>query len=136
MDYRKFLKAAIRENETYKAIAFGSDIKQNSAIHFKNALKHMGFDLRFKVPKVYKSKKEPGREMRKADWDVGIAMEIVRLLEEFDVLVLGSADGDMVPCVEYILEHGKECRVLASGISKDLRDRVHSYVEITPEFLE
>ena len=39
---------------------------------------------------------------KKGDWDVGIAIDAIKLSKSLDVIVLSSGDGDFIPLVEYI----------------------------------
>lgn len=133
LDLKKFLDQATEKFPNYRAIAYGAEIAANPIHSFKSVLVRIGFELRFKAAKIYKTQ---GKEFRKADWDVGIAVDIIEMIDEYDVLILGSADGDMVPCIEYIKKRGKQCFVLAAGISKDLQDSVDGSTEITENLLE
>ena len=43
---------------------------------------------------------------KKGDWDVGIAMDILRLEPKIDVAVLVCGDGDFIPLVNFAQERG------------------------------
>jgi len=47
---------------------------------------------------------------KKADWDVGITVDAIKLAEKLDVVVLVTGDGDYVPLVNY-LQNTKGCLV-------------------------
>lgn len=129
LDYSRFVKESLEKGEVlYKAIAYGAEMN-HEADSFKNTLTHLGFTLKYKKPKCF------GTKERKADWDVGIAIDIVSLLNHVDVVVLGSADGDMAPCINYIKNHGKECRVHACRISYELKEIATNYREIDQSFI-
>ena len=49
----------------------------------------------------------------KADWDVGITLEALRLRHDADSILLGSGDGDFVALVEQLQAEG--LRVEAAG---------------------
>ena len=40
--------------------------------------------------------------MKKADWDVGMAVDAIRTANSLDVVILVTGDGDFVPLVEYL----------------------------------
>ena len=63
---------------------------------FFDALKQAGIELRMKDIQIY-----PGG-MKKADWDVGMAVDAIRMGEFLDVVVLVTGDGDFLPLVDYI----------------------------------
>ncbi|MBI2024487.1 MAG: NYN domain-containing protein [Candidatus Harrisonbacteria bacterium] len=63
---------------------------------FFDALKQAGIELRMKDIQVF-----PGG-MKKADWDVGMAVDTIRMASFLDVIILVTGDGDFVPLVEYL----------------------------------
>lgn len=127
------MKHAIGDCRDYKAIAYGSSLNGNSD-RFREALVNLGFETQFKGLKTFVSKS--GRETHKADWDVGIAVQLIERASEFELLVLGSADGDMAPVIEHLKKQGKLCHVIASGISRDLKNVADSWTEVDESFLE
>ena len=63
---------------------------------FFDALLKAGIDLRMKELQIF-----PGG-MKKADWDVGMAVDAIRMSDFLDVIILVTGDGDFVPLVEYL----------------------------------
>ncbi len=54
----------------------------------------------------------------KADWDVGMAVDAIRMSETLDVVILVTGDGDFIPLVEYLKwGRGKTVEVAAFGRS-------------------
>jgi uncharacterized LabA/DUF88 family protein len=47
---------------------------------------------------------------KKADWDVGIAVDTIKIAEKLDVIILVTGDGDYIPLVNY-LQNTKGCLV-------------------------
>lgn len=70
------------------------------------------------------------KDIRKANHDVEIAIDIVRLIERVDTVVLGSADSDFAPLVTWIREKGCKCIVYACNISHELRAVASECIEI------
>jgi len=55
---------------------------------------------------------------KKADWDVGIAMDAVKLAPHLDAIVIASGDGDFIPMVEYVQQNaGCQVEVISFGRS-------------------
>ena len=136
LDYRKYLKFVKDIGDVTIAIAYGSQLA-SSASGFIYCLKQMGFQTKFKTPKTYNNELPDGPILkRKADWDVGITMDIVNMIDRLDMVILGSGDGDMLPVVEWAMARGVEVVVIATGISKDLRDHCTKFIEIPESFLE
>lgn len=134
VDYSTYKQQALGDGcDLYKAVAYGAAMG-TEADKFMEALKFMGWQINYKTPNIYPGERE-GEEVRKADWDVGITIDVVRCIDRFDVLILGSADGDMAPLVSWVQDHGASVHVFASGISRTLKDVAHSYQEIGSDCL-
>ena len=63
---------------------------------FFDALEQAGIELRVKDIQIY-----PGG-MKKADWDVGMAVDAIRMAGFLDAIILVTGDGDFLPLVDYI----------------------------------
>jgi uncharacterized LabA/DUF88 family protein len=75
---------------------------------FFDALKQAGIELRMKDIQIY-----PGG-MKKADWDVGMAVDAIRM---GGLIILGTGDGDFIPLVDYI-KWGMGRTVEVAGFSR------------------
>lgn len=108
-------------------VAADPNRETGSESSFFDALRKAGIELRLKDIQIF-----PGGA-KKADWDVGLAIDAVRIANTFDVAVLVTGDGDFVPLVEYLKWGlGKQVEVAAfsrttSGKLKESADR---FVEI------
>jgi len=63
---------------------------------FFDALKQSGVELRMKDIQIF-----PGGA-KKADWDVGMAVDAIRMADMLDVVILVTGDGDFLPLVDYL----------------------------------
>ncbi len=63
---------------------------------FFEALEKAGLELRMKDLQVYAG------GMKKADWDVGMAVDAIRMASFLDVVILVTGDGDFCPLVDYL----------------------------------
>ena len=132
LDYSKLLEFISTKGSIIRTVAYGSSIG-NQADRFLSILHSLGIETRFKEPLVYQN---ADGENRKADWDVGIAMDAARMLDTYDTLVLGSADGDMAELLKYIHERGRRSIVIGTRISRITRDFAGEAIEIMPSLLE
>lgn len=128
LDYLQLLDYAKNFGQLYRSIAYGAQMK-NEATSFCNFIEMHGFELRYKRPKVV-------GDIRKADWDVGMTLDIVRILPSVDVVLLATADGDMAPVIEYIHEQGKLCNVIGCNISYELKEKANRVYEIPSSMLD
>lgn len=132
LDYQKYLDNIKDLGDIQQAVAYGAH-KDNSASSFIHCLTTAGFKVKYKTPKSYRV----GQEVRyKADWDVGITVDVIKMLPKFDLVILGSADGDLEPLVQYILDQGGQVVIYACGISRQLKDTGITVIEITESLLQ
>ena len=115
LDYGALLPALVDDRRLALAVTFVVTTEEAALRHagFVQSLRGHGYDVREKRPKV----RHDGS--RKADWDMGIAMEVLDALDEVDVVVLGSGDGDYMPLVKRLQREGKRVEVAAFRSSTD-----------------
>ncbi len=129
LDYRHYYRFVADLGNITKAIAYGAE-RGDEAAKFKQVLKTIGL-----TPK-YKPVRELDKNHLKADWDVGITIDIVLATPDLDTIVLGSADGDLEPLVTWCREQGKDVIIIASGISRYLKDNATECIEIPESLVE
>ena len=75
--------------------------------------------------------------MKKADWDVGITIDAVRIAPNVDAIILASGDGDFLQLVEYLKNQGKRVEIIAFGRSASarLKEAADEFIDLeeTPE---
>ena len=71
-----------------------SDLSSEAA--FFEALEKAGLELRMKDLQIYAG------GMKKADWDVGMAVDAIRTSSFLDVIILVTGDGDFLPLIDYL----------------------------------
>ncbi len=96
--------------------------KEGREAAFFEALENAGIELRVKDIQIY-----PGG-MKKADWDVGLAVDAIRMATMLDVIVLVTGDGDFVPLVEY-LKWGMGRQVEVAAFSKSTSSKLKEAAE-------
>lgn len=104
VNYKEILKQSVANRKLIRAIAYGVRTEKEDENPFFEALTREGFEVKLKDLQIFTG------GMKKADWDVGIAIDAVKLSEKLDVIVLISGDGDYLPLVEY-LQNTKGCLV-------------------------
>lgn len=124
LNYAKLIDFLSPLGDICIAKAYGAQVN-NEAEAFIETLQSLGFETHYKHPKYFGQ-----THTGKADWDVGIAIDIVKDLEKVDMVVLATADGDMSPLASYVIEKGKQIVVIGSNISKELQENVTKYIEI------
>lgn len=132
LDYRKYLDFVKDLGEIQQAIAYGAQLR-GEANSFLHCLKRIGFTPKYKITKVYHNTEGI---RHKADQDVAMTIDIVNMINSMDLVILGSADGDLAPTVEWVRTRGVDVVILASGISRDLKEVATKFIEIPESLLE
>jgi uncharacterized LabA/DUF88 family protein len=132
LDYKKYYDYVKDLGDIAYAIAYGAQIN-DEAKNFVYFLRHIGFQTKYKTPKTYNN---DTKIKRKADWDVGITIDIVNFIERLDLIILGTADSDLVPAVKWAQDKGVKVVILACGISRDLKNCAHECIEVPESMLE
>lgn len=104
VNFQKVLADAVGERKLIRAIAYGIKTLEGQEEKFFEALEKQGFEVKTKDLQIF-----PGGA-KKGDWDVGIAVDAIKLSQSLDALVLVSGDGDYIPLVQYI-QSTTGCRV-------------------------
>ncbi|OGZ54449.1 MAG: hypothetical protein A3B25_00730 [Candidatus Ryanbacteria bacterium RIFCSPLOWO2_01_FULL_48_26] len=68
----------------------------SSEAAFFDALTKAGLELRMKDLQIF------GDGLKKADWDVGMAVDAIRMSSFLDVVIIVTGDGDFIPLVDYL----------------------------------
>ena len=86
-----------------------------------------GYDVVTKPIKVFSD------GTRKADLDIVLVMDIIRRVPTMDVVALVSGDGDYVPMVDFLREHGLrvETYSFADAISEELRVSANDWIDLS-----
>ena len=87
-DYNKFWADVTADREVISAVAYATDRGDEKQQQFQNILRAIGFTVKLK-PVI---KRSDGTA--KADWDVGIALDVFEEARKCDTVILVSGDGD------------------------------------------
>ncbi len=107
VNFGNIVEEAVGGRRLIRAMAYVVKTKNADETPFFEALQKLGIDLREKELMEYLS------GQKKADWDVGLAIDAVRMLDMLDVIVLVTGDGDFVPLIEYAKSRGRMVEVMA-----------------------
>ena len=132
LDYARYYKYIQEIGHIEYAIAYGAQI-ENQAAKFLWAIQQIGFETKYRAPKAFS---DNGKIRKKADCDLQIAVDIMSTINDIDLLILGSADGDFKPLLELARERGVGVVVIACTISHDLKEIADEAIEIPESLLE
>ena len=109
--FNEVLNAAVADRKLIRAIAYVVEANMPEEESFFEALEKAGFEVKRKELQTFAGGHQKG------DWDVGLAMDIVKLMNKLDVVVLCSGDGDYAPLLEYLQMSGQFTETVAFGKS-------------------
>ena len=87
-DYNKFWSEVTNNREVLSAFAYATDRGDEKQIQFQNILRAIGLTVKLK-PMLQRLD-----GTAKADWDVGIALDVYEAAQSCDTVILASGDGD------------------------------------------
>ena len=128
VNFGAILKEAVGDRKLIRAIAYGIKTLEVQEEKFFEALEKQGFEVKTKDLQIF-----PGGA-KKGDWDVGIAVDAIKMSKSLDVIILISGDGDYIPLVKYI-QSTTGCRVegvaFSESTSNKLVEELDSFINIS-----
>jgi len=122
VNFGAILKEVVGDRKLIRAIAYGVATEEGLEEKFFTALEGAGYEVKTKDLQIF-----PGGH-KKGDWDVGIAIDAIKLSKNLDVIVLVSGDGDYLPLVEY-LQNTTGCRVEIAAFRESTSSLLLNYVD-------
>lgn len=131
LDYIKLLDLIVGPRNLVAAYAYVVQIPEINQAGFLSLLEHNGYTIKSKDLRMR------GDGSAKGDWDVGIAIDIVSMLDALDIVILASGDGDFCPLADLIKQRGKRIEVAAfeHNTSLDLQRITDQFFPIGDEML-
>jgi len=124
-NFGNIVKESVMGRKLIRAIAYVVRTEGKEEQPFFDALYNLGIETKERPLQIFY-----GGE-KKADWDVGITVDAIRLSPSLDTIVLVSGDGDYVPLVEYLRNQGKQVEVMAFGDTTSSR-----LIEAADDFID
>lgn len=125
-NFGNILKDAVAGRRLIRARAYAVTTESGEEKGFFEALEKIGIEMRLKDLQVFSG------GAKKADWDVGLAVDAITASPSLDTVVLITGDGDFVPLVQYLQTHdGCQVEVVCFG-----RSTSGKLKEATDDFLD
>jgi uncharacterized protein (TIGR00288 family) len=127
VNFREILKTAVADRKLIRAIGYVVTTESGEEKAFLEALEKAGIEIKSKELQIF-----PGG-MKKADWDVGMAVDAFELSKKLDSIVLVTGDGDFTPLVEYLKTQGQQVEVIAfsKSASKKLQELADDFIDLS-----
>ena len=117
VNFGKILELAVGKRQVIRALAYVIKSEAPKEQGFFDALTKTGLEIRSKDIQIF-----AGGE-KKGDWDVGLAVDAIKIADRLDVVVLVTGDGDFLPLVNYLKEN-KGCRVEGIAFGRSTSGRL------------
>jgi len=127
VNFGAVLKDAVAGRKLVRAVAYVITTEAGDEKNFFEALLKLGIETKTKDLQIFAG------GAKKADWDVGLAVDAIKMSPRLDSVVIVSGDGDFVPLVEYLQTIGVQVEVVSFGKSTSgkLREAVDDFVDLS-----
>lgn len=127
VDFSKVLFDGVSGRKLIRAFAYVIKADVGAEKEFFEALNKIGFEVKMKELQIFYGGDKKG------DWDVGLCMDVIRMLPKIDVMVLVSGDGDYIDLLEYAKSQGVRTEVIAFGqtVSGKLVERTDEFIDMS-----
>jgi len=126
VNFGAILKSAVSQRSLIRAFAYVVRTKTGEEKAFFEALTKLGIETRVRDLQEFFG------GLKKADWDVGITVDAIRIAPSVDAIILASGDGDFLQLVEYLKNQGKRVEVVAFGrsASAKLKEEADEFIDL------
>jgi uncharacterized LabA/DUF88 family protein len=127
VNFGQVIADALAERALIRATAYVITTESGEEQGFFEALAKSGIETKTKNLQIFAG------GSKKADWDVGLAVDAITLAPKLDTVILVSGDGDFVPLVEYLkINEGCQVEAVAFGksTSQKLREAVDDFLDL------
>ena len=127
VNFGQVVKDALAGRTLIRAMAYVIRTEGEEEKGFFEALNKLGIETRVKDIRVFAG------GAKKADWDIGMAIDAIAMAQKLDAVILATGDGDFVPVVEYLkYTYGCQVEVIAFGrsASGQLREAADDFIDM------
>lgn len=126
VNFGAVVKQALGGRKLIRAVSYVVNTESGEEQPFFEALEKVGIEIKTKDLQIFYG------GAKKADWDVGLAVDAIKLAQKVDAIILASGDGDFVPMVEYVKSQGCQVEAISFGRSSSskLREVVDDFIDM------
>lgn len=126
VNFGQVVKDALSGRVPIRVVAYVISTEGGEEKNFFEALGKAGIETKTKNLQIFAG------GAKKGDWDVGMAVDAIKLAPKLDAIVLITGDGDFVPLVEFLRNHFG-CQVEAVSFGKSSSGRL---IETVDDFVD
>ena len=126
VNFKAIVEAALGGRRLVRALSYVVNTESGEESAFFEALEKVGIEIKTKDLQVFYG------GAKKADWDVGMAIDAIKLAQKVDAIVIATGDGDFIPLVEYVKSQGCQVEAITFGRSASgrLREVVDDFIDL------
>jgi uncharacterized LabA/DUF88 family protein len=126
VNFANVVKMALGDRKLIRALSYVVNTEGGEEGAFFEALEKVGIEIKTKDLQIFYG------GAKKADWDVGLAVDAIKLAHKVDAIVLATGDGDFVPLVEYVKSQGCQVEAITFGrsASSRLKEVVDDFIDM------
>lgn len=126
VNFANVLKEAVSDRVLIRAVAYVITSEAGDEKNFFDALNKMGIETKTKDLQIFAG------GAKKADWDVGLAIDAVAAAPKLDTVVIASGDGDFESLVNYLkIAYGCQVEVISFG-----RSTSQKILDVADDFID
>ncbi len=128
VNFGNVIKDALAGRDLIRASAYVVTTESGEENSFFEAMGKLGIEIKSKELQVFFG------GAKKADWDVGIAIDAVSMAAKLDAVILATGDGDFIPLVEYLkMKEGCQVEVISFGKSSSgkLKEAADDFIDMS-----
>ncbi len=129
VNFGHIVEDSVAGRSLVRALAYVITTESGDEKNFFLALEKMGIEIKTKDLQSFVD------GTKKADWDVAIAVDAIRIAPRIDVVVLVSGDGDFCPLAEYLKQMGVQVEVVCFGqsVSAKLLEEADIFTDLSKD---
>lgn len=129
VNFGHIVEDAVAGRSLVRALAYVITTESGDEKNFFVALEKMGIEIKTKDLQSFVD------GTKKADWDVAITVDAIRIAPRVDVVVLVSGDGDFCPLAEYLKQMGVQVEVVCFGqsVSAKLLEEADIFTDLSKD---
>lgn len=128
VNFQNIITDILADRDLIRAIAYVINTDSAEEQNFFDALEKIGIETKIKDIQIFSS------GTKKADWDVGLAIDAIRMAPKLDVVIVASGDGDFVHLVQY-LQGTFGCRVemvaFGQSASSMIKEHADEFIDLS-----
>jgi uncharacterized LabA/DUF88 family protein len=125
VNFGEILKLGTSDRKMIRAIAYTIKADSPDEQTFFDALEKLGYEVKSKDLQIFHG------GHKKGDWDVGVAVDILKLAPKLDAIVLCAGDGDYAELLHHAKAEGCRAEVISFGRSTSAK-----LIEEADDFLD